>query len=53
MDVELAWDNEGDLAKVTLTNVASFLGARDVILNLLDGRALKADLAVLREWLTA
>lgn len=50
VDVELTWDNEGELANVTLTNVASFLGARDVALSLPDGRTLKADLAYGGVW---
>jgi proline racemase len=50
VDVELAWDNAGEVASVTLTNVASYLGTRDVTLSLPDGRSLKADLAYGGVW---
>jgi proline racemase len=50
VDVELAWDNDGELSQVTLANVASFVGAKDIALNIPDGRSLNADIAYGGVW---
>jgi proline racemase len=48
--VDLAWDGQGGLEQVTLTNVASHLGARDVGIALAEGRIVHADLAYGGVW---
>jgi proline racemase len=48
--VELAWDGGGELERVTLTNVPSYLGARDVAIALPGGGSARADLAYGGVW---
>ncbi len=48
--VDLAWDKQGELEQVTLTNVPCHLGARDVAITLGDGQTVHADLAYGGVW---
>ncbi len=50
VDVALAWNEQGELASVTLTNVKSYLGVRDLSLSLPGGRTVTADLAYGGVW---
>jgi proline racemase len=50
VDAALAWDADGELARVALTNVPSYLGARDVPLNLAGGQTVSADIAYGGVW---
>lgn len=50
VDVALAWDGGGELSSVTLTNVPSHLGVRDLKLALSDGRTVTADIAFGGVW---
>lgn len=50
VDVALAWAADGELQTVTLSNVPSYVGARDVAIQLADGSILHADLAYGGVW---
>lgn len=50
VDVALAWDEGGELSAVTLTNVPSHLGVRDLELKLENGTCVTVDLAYGGMW---
>ena len=50
VSVDLAWDTQGELEQVTLTNVPSYLGARDVVITSADGLSVHADLVYGGVW---